>query len=50
MTSPTTFAHLRCFTSAVRFCCHMVNRIRRCTGFKPSRTSGSARDVMTDSA
>ena len=24
ITSPTTFAHFRCLTSAVRFCCHMV--------------------------
>ena len=26
----------------------MVYRMRRCTGFKPSRTSGSARWVITD--
>ena len=26
----------------------MVYKIRRCTGFKPSRTSGSARATMTD--
>ena len=24
ITSPTTLAHLRCFESAVRFCCHIV--------------------------
>ena len=35
---------------AVRFCCHIVKRMRRCTGLRPSRTSGSAREVMTDSA
>ena len=26
----------------------IVYRMRRCTGFRPSRTSGSARCVMTD--
>ena len=50
MTSPTTFAHLRCFVSAVRLCSHIVYRMRRWTGLRPSRTSGSARAVMTDSA
>ena len=28
----------------------MANRMRRCTGFRPSRTSGSARPTMTDIA
>jgi hypothetical protein len=28
----------------------MANRMRLCTGFKPSRTSGSARPTMTDMA
>jgi hypothetical protein len=27
----------------------MANRMRRCTGFKPSRTSGMARPTMTES-
>lgn len=27
----------------------MACRMRRCTGLSPSRTSGMARDVMTDS-
>ena len=30
--------------------CSIVYRMRRCTGLSPSRTSGSAREVMTDSA
>jgi hypothetical protein len=30
--------------------CSIAYRMRRCTGFRPSRTSGSARDVMTLSA
>ena len=29
---------------------YIAYRMRRCTGFKPSRTSGSARDTMTDMA
>ena len=46
-TSPTTVAHFlygRPGTSPSSF---IANRIRRCTGFKPSRTSGNARDTMT---
>ena len=50
MTTPTTLAHLRYFASAVTFSFHMPYKMRRCTGLRPSRTSGSAREVMTDSA
>jgi hypothetical protein len=43
-------AHLRCgFPDVMPSSC-MAKRMRRCTGFKPSRTSGSARPTMTDMA
>src|ERR1019366_4763055 len=48
MTSPTTLAHLACGRSGRRFWLSIEYRIRRCTGFRPSRTSGSALDMMTD--
>ena len=50
MTSPVTRAHFMWLRSgrAPRSC--MPQRIRRCTGLRPSRASGSARDVMTDMA
>ena len=43
-------AHLRCgFPDVMPSSC-MAKRMRRCTGFRPSRTSGSARPTMTDMA
>ena len=48
MTSPTALAHLAWGRSGRRFCSYIEYRIRRCTGLRPSRTSGSARDTMTD--
>ena len=42
-----TFIHGR--SGRARMSC-MPQRIRRCTGLRPSRTSGSARAVMTDIA
>ena len=50
MTSPTAAADLRRGRSGVRFPSIIENRIRRWTGFRPSRTSGSARETMTDIA
>ena len=47
--SPTTPAHLRCGRSGRSPMSAMACRILRCTGLRPSRTSGMARDVMTDS-
>src|ERR1700688_3260713 len=48
ITSPTALAHLACGLSGRRFCSYIEYRIRRCTGLSPSRTSGSARDTITD--
>src|SRR5580700_8984018 len=48
MTSPTTLAHLAWGRSGRRFWLSIEYRIRRCTGFRPSRTSGRALDMMTD--
>ena len=50
MTSPTAEADFRRGRSGVRLPSSIENRIRRCTGFRPSRTSGRARDTMTDMA
>ena len=36
--------------SLVRLSSYMAYKIRRCTGFNPSRTSGRARLLMTDMA
>ena len=36
--------------SEVRLSSYMAYRMRRCTGFRPSRTSGRARPTMTDMA
>ena len=46
--SPTTPAHFRCGRSGRSPMPDMANRMRRCTGLRPSRTSGIARAVMTD--
>jgi hypothetical protein len=47
MTSPTTRAHFRYGRFQTLFRPFWANRIRRCTGFMPSRASGSARATMT---
>ena len=49
-TSPTTRAHFLngFFESSPSSC--MANKMRLCTGFSPSRTSGSARPTITDMA
>ena len=49
-TSPVTRAHFTCGRSGRKPVSYMSQRIRRCTGFSPSRTSGSARLTMTDIA
>ena len=49
MVSPTTRAHLRCGDSGRSPMRSIEYRMRRCTGLSPSRTSGMARDVITDS-
>ena len=46
-TSPTIRADLRKGLSGVMPNSFISKRMRRCTGFKPSRTSGSARLMMT---
>ena len=49
-TSPTIRALLRYWLPGrIPMSC-MAYRIRLCTGFNPSRTSGNARDTMTDMA
>src|ERR1039458_1879594 len=48
MTRPTTSAHFTCGRSGRNPWSNIEYRIRRCTGFRPSRTSGSARETMTD--
>ena len=45
--SPTMRAHLRCGLSGLRFSSIMVYSMRRCTGFSPSSTRGSARSSIT---
>ena len=49
-TSPTQVADFLKGLSLVRPLSYMEYRIRRCTGFNPSRTSGRARPTMTDMA
>ena len=44
----STRAHFMWLRSGRAFRSYMPQRIRRCTGFRPSRASGSARCVMTD--
>jgi len=48
MVSPTILAHFNVLRvgSTPNSC--MANRMRRCEGFNPSRTSGRAREIMTD--
>ena len=48
--SPVTRAHLTNGRSGRNPWSSMSQMIRRCTGLRPSRTSGRARDVMTDIA
>ena len=48
MTSPTTLAHFVCGRSGRSPWSNIEYRMRRWTGFRPSRTSGSARETMTD--
>ena len=50
MVSPVTRAHFTKGRSGRKPCCSMSQMIRRCTGFRPSRTSGRARLMMTDMA
>src|SRR4051794_6287415 len=48
MTSPVTRAHFMVGRSGRAPMSYMPQRMRRCTGLRPSRASGSARDTMTD--
>src|SRR5688500_7820726 len=50
MTSPTTRAHFMNERSGRAPTSSIPHRIRRCTGLRPSRTSGRARAVRTDMA
>ena len=50
MTSPTTREHLEYPRSGRYPPSYIAYRTRVCTGFRPSRTSGSARPTMTDIA
>ena len=50
MTSPTTPADFRKGVPGRSPRSFITNRILRCTGFSPSRTSGIARLVVTESA
>ena len=50
MTSPVTRAHFMVGRSGRAPKSYIPQRIRRWTGFKPSRASGRARDTMTDMA
>ena len=50
MVSPLTRADFTNGRSGRKPCSSMSQMIRRCTGFRPSRTSGRARDMMTDIA
>ncbi len=47
MTSPTMREHFENPRSGRYPPSYMAYSTRRCTGFSPSRTSGSARDTMT---
>ncbi|KXK57412.1 MAG: hypothetical protein UZ07_CHB004000648 [Chlorobi bacterium OLB7] len=46
--SPTIRADFLNGRFGERLSSDMEYRTRRCTGFKPSRTSGSARETMTE--
>jgi hypothetical protein len=48
--SPTIPAHLLVEPPGVRPRSSIAVRIRRCDGFRPSRTSGKARLMITDIA
>ena len=50
MTSPTTRAHFLKPDPGSSLSWRMAYKIRRCTGLSPSRTSGSERAMMVDSA
>ena len=50
MTSPTTREHLKNPRSGRNPLSYIAYRIRTWTGLSPSRTSGSARPMMTDIA
>ena len=47
-TSPTTPAHFMCLRLCSTPMSCIAYKMRRCTGFSPSRTSGKARPMMTD--
>jgi hypothetical protein len=47
MTSPTMRADFLYGVPAVLPCSDIPKRMRRCTGFRPSRTSGRARPMIT---
>ena len=47
MVRPTMPAHFAVAPPGLRFMSRIATRMRRCEGFKPSRTSGSARLTMT---
>jgi len=47
LVSPEIFAHLTRPAPGVKFKSFIATRIRRCEGFSPSRTSGSARLTIT---
>ena len=49
-TSPTTRALFTGLALGARPISLMAKRIRRCTGFWPSQTSGSARPLTTETA
>ncbi len=50
MVSPVTRADFTWARLGRNPCWSMSQMMRRCTGFRPSRTSGRARDMMTDIA
>ncbi|CAB4875390.1 unannotated protein [freshwater metagenome] len=50
MVSPVTRADFTKLRFGRKPCSSMSQMIRRCTGLSPSRTSGRARDMMTDIA
>ena len=45
--SPTTLAHFTYGRFGARPASYIEYSTRRCTGFRPSRTSGSARPTIT---
>jgi hypothetical protein len=50
MTSPTTRAHFLYPDAGSSLSSRIAHSSRRCTGFSPSRTSGSDRAVIVDMA